>query len=128
MIHGLKHARIACSLAVETGMPLELHSAPDAAASLGPHWFQKILDAIEEEFPDLQVVGILDCGASPGYALAALRQGLKRIRYSGPKKTREKIQDIAQQQKAVADTGWPEILDLGREADPEEACRRWFGR
>ena len=127
IIHGLKHARTACTAARAAGMPVELHSAPNAVASLGPHWFQKILEEIGAEFPDLRIEGILDCGTSAGSALAALRQGLRRIRFSGNRKATEKIRDIARQQAAFVDTRWPRALDLGREADPATACRRWFG-
>ncbi|MBT5051523.1 MAG: hypothetical protein HOM58_23710 [Rhodospirillaceae bacterium] len=126
MIHGLTHARAACIAAREVGVPLELHSAPDAVASLGPLWFQKILEEIDAEFPDLDIEMVLDCGDAAGYALAALRQGLKHIRFSGPKITTEKIRDMARQQKAVLHKGWPDILDLGHEADPANACRHWF--
>lgn len=127
IIHGLKHARAACITARELGVPLELHSAPGAAATLGPHWFQKILEEVEAEFSDLHMEGVLDCGKSAGFALAALRQGIRHIRFSGPRKTMEKIRDIAHQQKAVVDTEWPAVLDLGHEADPATACRDWFG-
>lgn len=128
IIHGLKHARAACITARELGIPIELHSAPDAAASLGPHWFQKILEEIDAEFSDLKIDGVLDCGKSTGFALAALRQGIRRIRYSGPRKTGAKIRDIARQQKAIVDTSWPKALDLGQEADPAAACRHWLNK
>jgi hypothetical protein len=126
VIHGLKHARIACLAAREYDIPVELHSAPGAAASLGPHWFQKILEEIEGEFTDVRLDAVLDCADSAGFALAALRQGLKRIRFSGPRKTAAKICDIARQNKAVIDRGWPVTLDLAQEDDPEAACRDWF--
>lgn len=126
IIHGLAHAQAACTAARLLNVPIELHSTPDAVAGLGPHWFQKLLDEIELKFPDVQIEGVLDCGDSAGLALAALRQGLKRIRFTGPKKVREKIRGIARQQMATVDTAWPETLDLGHQADPATACRDWL--
>lgn len=128
IIHGLSHARVACLVAGECHVAIELHSAPNAAASLGPHWFQKILEEIETEFPDLQVSAILDCGSSAGFAMAALRQGIRHIRFSGRGQTLEKIRDMAHQQKAIVHTRWPKALDLGHEADPDTACRNRFAK
>lgn len=129
IVHGLAEARAACAVARQLGVAVELRSAPGAAASLGPLWFQEIVRAIEAEFPDLAVDAVLDCADAPGYALAALRQGLKRIRFTGSPATRGKIAAIARRSGATVETGRPPpALDPAREPDAEAALRAWFGR
>ncbi len=38
-----------------------------------------------EEHPEARVSALIDCGDQPGHVMAALRQGLKRVRFTGPK-------------------------------------------
>ena len=128
IVHGLAEARAACAVAHELGVAVELRSAPGAAASLGPLWFQEIVAAIETEFPDLTVDAVLDCADAPGYALAALRQGLGRIRFTGPVVTRDKIAAIARRCGAAVESGRPpRALDAAREPDADAALRAWLG-
>jgi len=80
-----------------------------------------------EAHPGAAIEGVLDCGAMPGHALAALRLGLKTIRYDGP--SFEAVSDIAAQSGATVLRGRPRALDLAEDSDPAaliEACRRWL--
>lgn len=67
----------------------------------------------------------------PGHALAALRYGLKTIRYDGP--SVDAIADIARQGGATVLRERPASLDLGRlQPAPDDGhaladiCRRWL--
>ena len=62
---------------------LVLLSAPAAAGYAGPAWFAAIAAQVAVEFPALRVEAVLDCGDEAGSALAALRHGLKRVRFAG---------------------------------------------
>ena len=72
---------------------------------------------------------MLDCAGEAGTTLAALRHGIKRVRFSGSEAACAPLRDIAQQLGAVIETGPPpEALDLRDEADPEAAARAYLAR
>lgn len=127
-IHSLAHARLALQAASETGRPVLLLSAPDAAGTVGPGWFQQVVLQAEAGFPEADAAAMLDCGDRAGYALAALRQGIAHIRFDGD--TADKIANIAGQLGAEVDRERPDSLDLyalelkGNALD--EACRKWL--
>ena len=127
-VHGLRQAKAAAAAAADTGRPVLLLSAAGAAGTVGPAWFEAILRASACAFPGATIGGLLDCGDMPGYALAALRHGLKAIRYDGP--GFDAVADIAAQLGATVLRDRPQALDLA--GTPEdaaalsEACRRWL--
>ena len=125
-LHGAArpYGRVARALDVA----VELRSQPGAAATMGPLWFQQMMAEVEAEFSDLSIDGILDCGDAPGYALAALRQGLKHIRLSASRATLRKIEEIARRCAARVETRLTPALDLAWEVDIEAACRAWMSR
>jgi hypothetical protein len=103
-------------------------SAPVASAAAGPAWFTAVVEQASIAHPDAHFTAILDCGALPGGALAALRHGLKAIRYDGPQW--RKIQDIAAQSGATVLRKRPRSLDLitltGDDDAIVDACRQWL--
>jgi hypothetical protein len=116
---------------VETGIPVFLLSAPSAAASVGPAWFAAVVSTAIADCPDARVEPLLDCGSMPGYALAALRHGVKAIRYGGA--SFDAIVAIAAQRGAIVLRDRPPTLDLGDlaagredEAALADACHRWL--
>tara|TARA_B100000700_G_scaffold245373_1_gene273821 strand:+ start:442 stop:828 length:387 start_codon:yes stop_codon:yes gene_type:complete len=124
----LAHARLALQAASEIGRPVLLLSAPYAAGTVGPGWFQAVIAEAATEFNDMEIEAMLDCGDRAGYALAALRQGITHIRFEG--KTKDKVTDIANQLGAQVSTARPDSLDLyaleiqGESLD--KACRDWL--
>jgi len=132
-IHTLRQAKAAAAAAAHAGTPVLLLSAYGAAGSVGPAWFAAVIDTAKAAYPEASLEGLLDCAGTPGYALAALRQGLKRIRYDGP--AFDAIADIAAQGAATVWRERPPALDLGAVADddgPEAmaaliaSCSRWL--
>jgi hypothetical protein len=121
-------AAAACSAAAALASPLTLISAPEAAGSVGPAWFAALIDDVRGAFPDIDLASILDCGDSPGYALAALRLGFRVIRFDGPAATR--VIDIAGQYGARVIAVRPESLDLepieASGGDMPAACSAWL--
>ncbi len=130
VIHGLAHAKAALAAAAELGVPVTLMSAKGAAGYAGPSWFRAVVDEARAAHPGVQVTAVLDCGDMPGYALAALRDGVDVIRFTG--KTAARIADIAAQCSARVIAERPEALDLATieraRRDPERACREWLER
>ena len=125
-IYGLADAMRAGAVAHELGLAIRLFSAPDAAASMGPAWFRNIVSELERTYPALDVEAVLDCGDAAGYALAALRAGVKIIRFSGNPSTTRKIADIAGKYGARLERAPSRILDTRRERDADAALRKWL--
>jgi hypothetical protein len=126
-VHGLEDALRAGSIAHELGVAITLFSGPDAVASMGPAWFRNIVRRLEHTYPDLDVEAVLDCGDAAGYALAALRSGVKIIRYSGNTSAAKKIKDIAGTYGARLVGRPSRILDARGEQDTDVALRLWLG-
>lgn len=64
--------------AVSRGRPVTLLSPPNAAAIIGPLWWYAVIAAARAK-ATAPLADILDCGAAPGYAMAALRCGGKAL-------------------------------------------------
>ena len=126
IVHSLNEARAAVSVAAELGVPVTLASAPEAAGYLGALWFRELIKMASDERPEAEVSAVLDCGDQPGHVMAALRQGLKRVRYTGPKATARTLAALAAQYDAEIVTGALRAHDLLGQPEPEAACRRWL--
>lgn len=128
IVHSLKEARAAVAVAAELGVPVTLASAPEAAGYLGALWFRELVATAAAERPEAEVDAVLDCGDQPGHVMAALRQGLKRVRFTGPKSTATTLRALAGRYDAEIVTGALRAHDLMDQAEPEAACRRWLAR
>jgi hypothetical protein len=128
VFHSLAQAEAALAVAGELGVPVTLLSAPSAAGYAGPGWFRSVVAQARAAHPDVEVTAVLDCGEFSGLALAALRDGVAVIRFSGD--TADKIADIAGQCGARVIATRPEALDLARIErrgwDMVGACREWL--
>jgi hypothetical protein len=127
VIHGLDHARAALAAAAAAGRrPVALWSAPGAAGFMGAPMFREIVNAASGEFPDVDAVGVLDCGGDAGYALAALRHGIEALKVDLPPPTAAKIAAIAEGMGASIVGERPLALDLADCPEPVAACRAWL--
>ncbi len=128
IVHSLDQARTAMAAAAALGVPLTLASAPGAAAYLGPGWFRKMTAIAAQEYPQVPLTAVLDCGGKAGHALAALSAGVLFIRFTGRKAVAAKLAEIAAVQGGALITGRLRALDLLDEPDPAAACRKWLAR
>ena len=126
IIHSLDQGRLAAGHAAALEVPVLLASAPAGAAYLGPLWLEEVLQRLQSEFPRATLSALLDCGDAPGPVLAALRAGVKVVRFTGKRALTRKLQSIAEQQGARIVTGRLRALDLALESDPDQACRAWL--
>ena len=126
VVHTLHHARAAAAVAAELKIPVRLLSAPFAGISLSPDVFREMIKVAVSEYPDADIIAVLDCGDAPGVALAALRLGVKAVRIDTDNATREKLAEIAEQSDAIVDTWSGTSLDLLDTDDPHQACRNWL--
>jgi len=127
IIHSLDHARAAIAAAADLKVAVTLASAPGAGAYAGPLWFKSVIELAVRDHAELSVTAILDCADEPGTVLAALRTGLKQVRFTGPAAIRERLAGIAAQLGASIEGGDPpKALDLLGARDPLAACRRFL--
>ncbi len=126
VVHSLADAHAAVKAAAALGVPVTLMSAPGAALYVGPLWFKALVREACAAAPEARVTAVLDCADAPGAVLAALRAGLKCVRFSGTGEVRERLAAIAAAEGASLDDDVPADLDLGDERDAEAACRAIF--
>ena len=69
----------AAAAALAPGLAVTLLSLPGAALSMGAPWWRALIAAAAHAFPATAAIDLIDCAASPGAALAALRAGLPRL-------------------------------------------------
>jgi hypothetical protein len=81
----------------DTGQATTLVTPENAAATYGAGYLAALEERGHQEFPDVVFTLIVDCGDAPGYALACLRAGVRRISLSEPN---DGIADIARQMGA----------------------------
>jgi len=108
-VYGAAHADAVARVANAAGTPVLLLSAAGAAASMGPGWFLALVKQTQERFPAAEIHAALDCEDYAGYALAALREGVKIVIYNGP--AFDAVSDIAHQLDALVLRARPESLD-----------------
>lgn len=75
VVHGLAEA----GAALRPGFPLVLLSAPAAAGYAGCLWWRELVAAARAMHPATPALDVLDCGAAPGHAMAALRVGQRLL-------------------------------------------------
>ena len=126
IVHNLEHARAALSAADELGVAVTLLSPPAAAAYLGAAVFRHMIAEAARGHPGLDYRAVLDCGADPGLALGALREGIQAVRLLAAEEVRAKVADIAAQSGAALDETTGPALDLAAVDDPKEALRAWL--
>jgi len=75
VVHGLDQAVAVLRL----GRAVALISAPGAALAGGCGWWQAMIEQARKCAPDIDMIDILDCANAPGLAMAALRNGQRRL-------------------------------------------------
>ena len=127
IVHSLEEARAAVAAAAALGATVTLESAAGAGAYAGPLWFKALIDEARRDHPAAAVTAVLDCAAEAGTALAALRAGLARVRFTGDDEIRRRLQEIAAALGAAVDGPSAEpVLDLLAARDPEAALRAFL--
>ncbi len=97
VVRDWRQTKAALEAARNTGVAPVLLTPENAAATYGAGYLAALQDRAREEFPDVAFTLIVDCGDTPGYALACLRAGVAKISMSTHN---EKIADIARQMGA----------------------------
>lgn len=127
IVHSLAQARAAIGAAAALDVPVSLQSAPGAGAYAGAPWWQALTEAAAAEHPGTAVSFILDCGDDAGAVLAALRLGLRHLRFIGSAAARQRLDGTAAALAAQIEGEAPDAtLDLLDQRDPAAACRAFL--
>lgn len=120
-MHGLPDA----SAALAPGLAVRLLSAEGAASSLGVGWWQALVAGARARHPATPCADILDCGDSPGRAMAALRMRQPALVLAPGVPAFAAVSRAAAAQGAVLLAKRPPALDL---ADPRapRALAAWL--
>ena len=120
-VHDLDQARAALAVAEEAGVLVRLRSAPDAACYAGVGYLKALGDEVGHEL-------VIDCGDNAGLAMAALREGCRRLAFSGSAEVAQKLADMAVQIGAELrhETTPPDALVLSPEGDAQAAVLAWL--
>lgn len=123
IVHTVLDLRSVLEEARQAGRGVRIQSPPGAAGVQGIGWWQAMLDIAFREFPDVLLSSRLDCGASPGLALEALRAGIAEVQVEAPPDVLERLQDIALRMKARVDCERAFAFDPQGESDSRKTCR-----
>jgi fructose/tagatose bisphosphate aldolase len=127
VVHSLDQARAAVAAAAALDLPVTIASAAGAGAYGGPLWFKALIAEATRDHPDAAVTAVLDCADEAGTALAALRAGLTRVRFTGPEPMRSRIAEIAAALGATVESeAGGQTLDLLDAPDPEGSARAFL--
>ena len=97
LVRDWRQTKAALTAARDAGQSPLLVTPPNAAAIYGAGYLGALQTRARQEFPDVDFTLIVDCGDTPGYALACLRTGVRKISMVNHN---EKIADIARQMGA----------------------------
>jgi hypothetical protein len=90
VIHHLEQARAVLQIAGAAGRQVQLRSAPDAAAYAGVGYLQALGEALDHEL-------LIDCHDDPGLVMAALRNGCRKLAFSGSADHYRRLAEMAVQ-------------------------------
>ena len=95
IIHNQEHALCVAQAVMQTKSSAILFSARGASKSLGPRVFISMINSVFPHYPEVKIVGVLDCADNVGDALSAIRQGASHISVQLDAPKYEKILNIA---------------------------------
>ncbi len=131
VVHILEQARIALDavrVSSYRGAPLLL-SPQNYAHMAGVAVFAAMMDALAKIRPNVPFDGAVDCGDAAGYAMAAMRSGIRGIIVNLEDAPLKRVESMAKQLNCtVHDPSIynGSILDLGLADDPVAACKTYI--
>ena len=100
------------------------HVIAGAAATHGAAYFRELWAAAAEARPAADFEGILDCGGAAGHAMAALAEGIARLRLDAPDDVLGRVRDMAAKSGARLDESDDAALDFS--TSNGAALRDWL--
>lgn len=121
--HDYRLALCALEAAVNADASLELWSPPDAGRVLGVGYWAGLDRLLRAAADGVPCETVFNAGDAAGYVLAAFRDGLEQVHFSGGEPARSRLMDIAVVQGCRLHPGPPPALDLRDRLDPAASCR-----
>jgi len=126
IVRTLGEALAVLDAAGEIGVAVTLLSPPGAAGTMGAGFWQALIEAAAADRPDASFTTLLDCGPWPGFVLAALRQGVKALVFTGDAETLTRLRGIAETCGATILDRAPDALDPAAGRNKPAALRVWL--
>lgn len=95
VVHSASEARAALEAARRDGIAITLQSPPAAAGYHGIGWWLALTERLAEESPGVVFEAVLECGTAAGFALEALRAGVKTVRVDAPSQAMAALKSMA---------------------------------
>jgi len=124
IVHDLRLAQIALAEVATFDADLELWSPAAASGLLGVGFWAALDRAVRHQDPSGQTVAVLHCGDAAGHVLAAFREGLGQVHFTGSDAAARKLRRIAETTGSILHPGPPPDLDLCDRLDPAASCRQ----
>ncbi len=95
VVRSLAEARAALEAARKNGVGVTLESPAAAAGYHGIGWWLALTESLARDISDVTFDTVLDCGTAPGFALEALRAGVKTVRLDTPPQVMAALRSMA---------------------------------
>ena len=124
-VHGADDMAAVVDTAIALGVPVHVVSAPGASASLGPAWFSRAAAGPlnRARAAGIAVAAFLDCADRAGDAMAALREPVPGVIFTGIGIAADKLAAIAAAQGVAFRTDRPDSHDLAGTSDATALVR-----
>ncbi|MFN3460182.1 MAG: hypothetical protein ACK4ZN_04140 [Oceanibaculum sp.] len=126
IVRTLGEALAVLDAAREIGVSVTLLSPPGAAGTMGAGFWQALIEAAAGERPGSRFTALLDCGPWPGFAMAALRQEVKGLVFTGEAETLTRLRGIAEASGATILEQAPPSLDPATGRNQPAVLRVWL--
>jgi hypothetical protein len=120
VVHNAAHVRLAAEIAARLKAAPCLLTPPGAAAYAGVAYLRAMVAAA----PELEA--IIDCGAAPGHAMAAVRAGWREVHLTGKPDILARIEEMLDEVGGHLHRRLPPALDLADATDPSSELERWL--
>jgi fructose/tagatose bisphosphate aldolase len=126
IIHNLEHGLCVAQAAMKTKSSAFLFSPRGAFNSLGPDVFITMINSVSEHYPEVNIIGVLDCADDTGNALGAIRRGVSHISVQLDTPKYKKILDIANQSNVSVRVFPDNALDLIKFENSNQSIIRYL--
>ncbi|MBX7146219.1 MAG: hypothetical protein K1X44_02795 [Alphaproteobacteria bacterium] len=127
IIHSLKDAQNALSIAHDLKIKVNIWSEKGAAIYTGVGWFYEIISLCQQQFASTLNKAVLDCDDRQDIVQMAFHYGINDAYFHGNDIIIRKLQSICSYYKATLHLTRPDhIFNMHHLDEPEEKCKIWL--
>jgi hypothetical protein len=124
--HDVAQMTLALRVAASARRPVCIVSPPGGGAVLGAEVFLAMAAAAARAVPLADATFMLDCDDAPGFALAAIRHGVRQLRVRLAPPVLDRLRSAASQTGCSVNNEEMAALDLADCADEAAAAHKWL--